>query len=54
MLTIESFLSPHKWRLKTFRRHTSLDLSCLIDGGLISTIVLVMKFDLARKFGVAS
>jgi hypothetical protein len=54
VLVIESFLSPHKWRLETFSCHTSLDLGHLTDGGLISIVVSAMKFDLARKFGVVS
>jgi hypothetical protein len=52
------FLSPHEWQLKAFHYQScgdriffnyrmSLDVDCLIDSGLISTIDLVTKFGLA-------
>jgi hypothetical protein len=34
------------WQLYIFGHHTSLDLGCLIDDRLISTIDLAMKFGL--------
>jgi hypothetical protein len=39
------FWSPYVWQLKTF----ILDLDYLIDGGLISTIHLLMKFGVMIK-----
>jgi hypothetical protein len=35
---------PIVWRLIFINCHRSLDLGCLIDGGLISTINLATKF----------
>jgi hypothetical protein len=37
-----------------FNHHTSMNMGCSIDNGLISTIDLATKFDLAMKFGLFS
>ncbi len=42
----ETTETPIMWQLNFFGHHTSLDLGCLIDDGLISTIDLAMKFGL--------
>ncbi len=58
----EFFLSPHEWWPKAFchqlcdniiffSHHTFVDLGHPTDDELISTIDLVMEFDLAMKFG---